>query len=180
MTAPVDIARLDVRPDTGALHVHHYALINVKTGNVPEITDCVKLVSQVIGEFIVTIHAHHFVTKIYAINLMVGVVKVASWEGMVTHATKRVVQGVYTGHVTHKVHHALRDVIKIGWELDAIVCIDFFSVFINKKKQKQKNPKETKQKNIYPTNVKHIESIFLKSVSIYLTQVINQQCRHYS
>lgn len=131
MTAPVDIARLDVRPDTGVLHVHRYALINVKTGNVSEITDCVKLVSQVIGEFIVTIHVHHFVTKIYAISLMVGVVKVASWEGMVTHATLRVVQDVYTGHVTHKVHHALRDVIKIGWELDAIVCIDFFTVFIN-------------------------------------------------
>lgn len=175
MTAPVDIARLDVRPDTGVLHVHHYALINVKTGNVPEITDCVKLVSQVIGEFIVTIHVHHFVTKIYAINLMVGVVKVASWEGMVTHATLRVVQDVYTGHVTHKVHHALRDVIKIGWELDAIVCIDFFTVL-----KKKKKPKETKQKNIYPTNVKHLESIFLKSVSIYLTQVINQQCRHFS
>lgn len=160
MTAPVDIARLDVRPDTGVLHVHRYALINVKTGNVPEITDCVKLVSQVIGEFIVTIHVHHFVTKIYAINLMVGVVKVASWESMVTYATMRVVKDVYAGHVTHKVEPALRDVIKIGWELDVIVCIDFFTVV--------------------QTNDKHIESIFLKSVSIYLTQVINQQCRYYS
>lgn len=135
MTAPVDIARLDVRPDTGVLHVHRYALINVKTGNVPEIMDCVKPVSQVIGEFIVTIHAHHFVTKIYAINLMVGVVKAASWEGMVTHATMRVVQGVYAGHVTHTVGHALRDVIKIGWEVDAIVCIDFCTVLINLKKK---------------------------------------------
>lgn len=160
MTAPVDIARLDVRPDTGVLHVHHYALINVKTGNVSEITDCVKPVSQVIGEFIVIIHVHHFATKICAINLMVGVVKVASWESMVTYATMRVVKDVYAGHVTHKVEPALRDVIKIGWELDVIVCIDFFTVV--------------------QTNDKHIESIFFKSVSIYLTQVINQQCRYYS
>lgn len=37
-----------------------------------------------------------------------------------------------------------------------------------------------KHQKICLTIVKHIESIFLKSVSIYFTQVINQQCRYYS
>lgn len=87
VTAPMDTAPLDVRPDTGVRLVDQYALIHVRTGNVSEITDYVKIVSQVAGEVTVTKHVHYFVTKTYAINLMVGVIKDASWECMVTYAT---------------------------------------------------------------------------------------------
>lgn len=93
--------------------------------------DCVKFVSQVIGEFIVIIYVYYFVIKLYVINLMVGVVKVVLWEGMVIYVIMCVVQGVYMGYVIYKVYYVLRDVIKIGWEFDVIVCIDFFIVFIN-------------------------------------------------
>lgn len=129
----VDIVCLDVRLDIGVLYVYYYVLINVKIRNVFEIMDCVKFVSQVIGEFIVIIYVYYFVIKICVINLMVGVVKVVLWESLVIYVIMCVVQDVYVGYVIYKVEFVLRDVIKIGWEFDVIVCIDFFIVLINLK-----------------------------------------------
>lgn len=124
VTPPTDTASLDVRPDTGVILVDQCALITVRTENVSKIMDFVNFVNQVIGDGTVTKHVHRFVTNMYAFNPMVCVVKVASREDMGIYATKCVVQGVYAGHVIPKVEHAQRDVIKIGWELDVIVCID--------------------------------------------------------
>lgn len=90
----MDIARLVVRLEIGILNVDQYAQLIAKIGSVSEKMDCVKLVSRVIGETTATKHAQHFVTNIYAANLMVDVIKAVTWEDMVTFATKYVVQAV--------------------------------------------------------------------------------------
>lgn len=90
----MDIARLDVRPEIGILNVDQYAQRIVRIGSVLYIMDCVKRVSKVIGEVTATKLVQHFVTYIYAANIMVHVIRVVSWENMATYATKYVVQDV--------------------------------------------------------------------------------------
>lgn len=90
----MDIARLVVRPDFGILNVDQYAQLIARIGSVSEKMDCVKLVSRAIGETTATKRVRHFVTNIYAANLMVDVIKAVSWEGMMTFATKYVVRAV--------------------------------------------------------------------------------------
>lgn len=90
----MDIVRLVVTPEVGILDVDQYVQQIARIGSVSEKMDCVKLVSRVIGETTATKHVQHFVTNIYAANLMVDVIKAVTWEGMVTFATKYVVRAV--------------------------------------------------------------------------------------
>lgn len=90
----MDIARLVVRPEVGILNVDQYAQLIARIGSVSEKMNCVKLVSKDIGEITATKHVQYFVTKIYAANIMVDVIRDVSWEGMVTFATKYVVRAV--------------------------------------------------------------------------------------